>query len=158
MVPQELKPLNISIRRGAEKEFKDLAKRAFPKETFAYLLGHYFENKAFIDEIFAPPDVNNFTTKDAVHVQDHWLSLAKKEAKAQELNVIGEIHSHPYEYFPGGTSILRAGRILSEADFDRKPFGINGICVVVEQKSKRLLASCRYYPPINPVNIKRVDD
>ncbi len=156
--PVGLKPFNIVVRGSVEKEFKSAAKEAFPKETFAYLLGHSFADRGIIEDLYFPQDVGQFCTTDTVYVQPRWLREAKQYARSIELAVIGEIHSHPYTYFSGAESIIRAGRILSESDFDRKPFGINGLCVVVERKSGQLVSSCRYYPPIRPVKLKLEKD
>lgn len=143
-------PLKVHVPSKLEADFVSRAKRAFPKEVLAYLIGHADENHTLdVKEIMYPADVDLHTTRDAVDVQWRWVREARRRAKAINGMVVGDIHSHPY------TATELHGRrpdcSPSENDLTRaKPGEIQGICTISQGKDGRLRARVRYWGIIRP--------
>lgn len=134
-------PITFEVPRRISEEFKRAAKRAFPKETFAYLVGQDAGTQLVVEELYFPEGVEQHCTEESVEVQPHWLVEAQAHAREHELTVIGDIHSHP---FPHGWE--HADRSPSESDIDRAWSSVYGICLVRQDKTGRLRASIRFYP------------
>lgn len=136
------------------RQFKAAAKKAWKRETFAFLLGTIVGDHAHIDELYFPDDVEDHCTTGAVNIQDHWYVDAAEQAKELEAAVIGTAHSHPYSK---GCGSLR-DRAHSETDVD-SPVGrmISGICVVKEIRDGGLRASMRFWGPSVAVELRRGD-
>src|SRR5208282_2347385 len=93
-----LEQLKVRVKGKIVSAFKKAAKEAFPCETLAYMLGTIRGKSLTIESLYFPPDVDDHCTPKAVFVQRSWLKAAKKEAKILGLEVIGDLHSHPYEW------------------------------------------------------------
>jgi len=133
--------ITVEISRRITEQFKKAAKLAFPKETFAYLIGHDAGTQLAVEELYFPDDVEQHCTEDAVHVQPHWLVDAQTHARETAAEVIGDIHSHPFPH-----SMSYVDRSPSESDIDRAWGSVYGICLVRQDKNGRLRASIRFYP------------
>lgn len=137
------------------RKFQAAARAAYPRETFAYLLGHALGDLYVIEDIWIPPDVGNHTTRVAVFIQDSWLTDAAEFAKEEELSVIGDIHSHPrpFKVWRGQLSEVTPSAGDHATGWGN---GICGICVVTELKSGKLRTRVKFYPPVYRVEeIKR---
>jgi hypothetical protein len=143
------RPIKVQIPDRLLRRFKTLSKDAFPKETFAYLIGHAAGDNVEIVELFVPDDVDRYATPGRIHPHPHWHDEARSYAQEHLAEVIGDIHSHPYRRSELGTLI--PDRSQSEQDLDSGGSWISGICVVTEGKDKRRRARVRFWGPIVPV-------
>lgn len=84
--------LNEKSLRAYVKE----AKKAFPRETYAFLLGSEDENTKNIQELYIPSDQDKWCTSECVMRTNFWVKEAKKYIKSKNLVVLGDIHSHCY--------------------------------------------------------------
>lgn len=137
-------------------EFKKQAKKAFPKETIAYLCGIIEYDLITIEDLWIPDNVLNYCDHDTVWVKPEWAVEAIDYAKDNDLVIIGSIHSHPFTKkelsFYSGT-----GKHQSEADIDSCGLAwqqISGICVVKELKTGKLTSSIRFWGPTVPLTVR----
>ncbi len=144
-------PFKVDIPRRLVDEFKKAAKAAFPRETFAYLIGHEAGTSVGVEELYFPEDLDTHTTEESVNVADHWLIDAKAHARDIEATVLGDIHSHPYKHRRGHGE---PDRSPSESDIDRAWSNLYGICLVRQDKNGRLRASIRFYSRQPEVNMR----
>lgn len=144
-----LRTINLYVPPKIIEEFKKQAKRSFPKESFAYLLGRDAGTQVEIEELHTPHGVEQHCTEGSVSIGENWLSEARKEARTSGLTVVGDIHSHPFlcpkSYSPGCAP--------SEGDLDDGMTQIHGICQVWKTKSDKLQAKVRFWGPIVPVKV-----
>lgn len=146
--------VTIHVSAKLTDDFKKKAKESFPKETFAYLLGRLTDDKIHIEQLFFPVDVNQFCNHNTVNVQNHWAKEARREAKHQELVIIGDIHSHPFKNKQ--TKIYSMDAAPGEADWEALEDGhIMGICLVAELKNGNLRARTKFWGPIPQVKVKQ---
>jgi hypothetical protein len=150
--------IRLTVPPAIERAFKRQAKKAFPKETLAFLLGTQAGDTIHVDGLFTPEDMAEHCTTEAIYIQPHWLMDALDEAEEQECVCVGWIHSHPYQATAGTflrdhsqseTDILDAGQMLG--------LPISGICVVQEigqNKKKHLRASMRFWGPSIAVELQ----
>jgi hypothetical protein len=152
---QAYKPVTIQVSEKITEEFKQKAKTSFPNEAFAYLMGHTDEDKIVVDNLFYPTDVESHCTPQYVHTQHSWRSEAKREAKRNGKQIVGDIHSHPYRY-----DKTKSGRLSdtspSETDWNGVYDGeISAICVVQQIKDGRLRARVKFWGPMPQVKVKQ---
>jgi proteasome lid subunit RPN8/RPN11 len=144
-----LRTIKVCVSRGLINEFKGEARVAFPRETFAYLLGRDAGTIVEIEELFTPMDVDEWCTETGVDISDDWLPAAKKHAREHGLKVVGDIHSHPFRY--GEIGKLKPECTPSEEDIDNGMPWIVGICQVNQAKTGRLTTRVRFWGPMFPV-------
>lgn len=133
-------------------EFRKAAKLAFPREAFAYLLGRDAGTLVEIEELYFPEDVAEHATHSSVDVQHHWELDAKTHASDSGLSIVGDLHSHPYNYLQ--TDGVRQDCVPSESDHESRCCGIVGICVVTEQRSGQLRSTIKFWPPMTQIETK----
>ena len=145
----------LTVPPRIEREFKAAAKREWPKETWAFLLGTIVGDRAHVDELYWPEDADEHCTAWRSNPQPHWFADASERAEEIDAAILGSCHSHPYH---NDTNCLRE-RVRSEGDMDYPPVAnmIAGICVVQEMKDKRLRASMRFWGPSVAVELRRGD-
>lgn len=152
-----MRPIRVEIQRRTVERFKSQAKQAFPRESFAYLIGQNVGDLVVVEDLFTPDDVLKHCTGDAVTViPPHWPAEARAFARESEAGVVGDIHSHPRRYQIWGGQLSE--RVPSEGDYEHGWRGICGICVVAEQKDGRLRASARFYGPSYRIQTKVTND
>lgn len=144
-----LRPIKVCVSRGLINEFKKEAREAFPKETFAYLLGRDAGTLVEIEELFTPMDVDEWCTETSVDISDEWLPAARKHAREHGLAVVGDIHSHPFRY--GEIGKLKPECAPSEQDIDGGMPWIAGICQVQQRRGGSLITKLRFWGPMFPV-------
>lgn len=76
-----LRTIQVHVSRTLINEFKKEAREAFPKETFAYLLGRDAGTIVEIEELFIPLDADEWCTETGVEISDEWLPARKKASK-----------------------------------------------------------------------------
>ena len=142
-----LRTIHLTVPAKVVQEFKQQSKRAFPKETFAYLLGRDAGTIVEVEELFVPLDVEERCSKFGVEIGADWIADARKEASAHGLRVVGDIHSHPFVRL----ETLKPGCAPSECDIDHGMTQIHGICQVRKCKTGKLIANVRFWGPCIPV-------
>ena len=140
----------IQVSKRLTEDFKKKAKKSFPNEAYAYLLGHNDGEKIIVDSLFYPTDVDSFCSPGAVDVQHDWWYEAKREAKRLDLTIIGDIHSHPYKKNAKNTDTSP-----SETDWDGLVGGhIMAICVIKQLNNGHLRARTKFWGPMPQVKVK----
>jgi hypothetical protein len=148
---RRLERIQIEIPNQVIRQFKKQARDAFPKETFAYLIGRDAGTVVEIESLFIPEGLDSHCTPASVAMQMHWPVDAREFAADDSAEVVGTIHSHPYTFEESGGCRLDRG--LSESDHEAlRGQGISGICTVQQAKSGRLSASIRFWGPTIPVD------
>ena len=148
--------LRLIVPAEVEREFKAAAKKAFPAETFAYVLGRMIGDTVEIAELWWPDEdeLEEACNTWRVNVAPHWIVEAAEAGKEQGLIPLGDLHSHPYE----GKDLI-TDRAQSEADIDRvSRMVIGGICTVQRRQRKGksyLRAGIRWWPPLIPMRVER---
>jgi len=145
-----MRAINVEYPREVIGRFRAAARKAFPYETFAYLLGHALGTVYMVEDIWIPPDVAAHATKSSVTVPHSWLLEAREAAKDEDLRVIGDIHSHPRTFRQWGGMVREV--TPSAGDHAQGwPDGICGICVVTQQVNGQLTTRVKFYGPIHAV-------
>ncbi len=142
---RRLERIRIEIPNQVIRQFKKQAKDAFPRETFAYLIGRDAGTVVEIEGLFIPDGLDAHCTPASVVLQPHWRVEALEHAQEDGCEVVGDIHSHPFQFKSWcGTS---PGRIQSEGDLDctAGELSIYGIRSVGESKSGRIRPSHRFW-------------
>ena len=143
-----MRSITLELGKGVSESLKREAKRTFPNEAFAYLLGVNAGTLIVIDSIWTPEHMD--ASHGHVTVQPHWIIEAQMEAKEDGLEVVGDWHSHPYysheiTQFDGG---------LSERDCQNGWHGVCGLCVVLQRQSGRLVSRNYFYGPMSRLELK----
>jgi hypothetical protein len=146
--------VRVEYGRRMLAKFRAAARDAFPRETFAYLLGHALGDLYVIEDLWFPPDVAEHCTTAAVNVQDSWLIDAREHARDEDLQVIGDIHSHPrmFRHWRGFS------REVTPSAGDHASgwgLGLCGICAVIQEIDGGLKTRLKFYAPILPVEEKQ---
>lgn len=143
--------IRVTIGRKLLSSFKSEAKKAYPSETYAILIGRRKGGNFYITNVFYPENVQEHCTEHQVNVKGWWWQRAQELADAANEQVLGDIHSHPFDH------TLAADHAPSEADWCRlEPGWIHAICVVMKQKSGRLRATTKFWPSIDVPKMKVV--
>ncbi len=144
--------VEVKASRRAVDQFKTAARKCFPNETYAMLIGHEHPKGADIHYVWFPESV--ISSPAQILVDSAWIIEAEEWAREEhDMVVVGDIHSHPYKYTERPIGGGLPDHSQSEADIDVWPEWkkINGICRVVEFESGILRCSVRFWPPIAQV-------
>ena len=151
-----IRQVTVQVSPEVTEAFKAKAKANFPKEAFAYLLGHQDNETIQIDDLFYPTGVDDYCHPGYVDVQDKWIRQVRRRAKQTGVMIVGDIHSHPY-----AIAEIEARRphhpdtSPSTIDWERTRFGLlMGICLLTETTNGRLRAKIKFWGPLVPVVIK----
>lgn len=144
-----MKWVKVKISSKLLREFRKASKEAYPIEEYAILLGTHDERAGFIiHEFFFPGNRERFTSETGVKIQYEWFREAALYARASNLEVLGDIHSHP------------SGELgPSECDIDQQTassFQIFGICGISETK-QGLRTRFRFWPSLATIKTKITD-
>lgn len=143
----------IQVSEQLTKEFNKKAKKSFPNEAFAYLMGHIESEKIIVDDLFYPADVDSFCIPGQVNVQQKWMTEAKRRAKSTNTIILGDIHSHSYNNKQ--VKMYNADTSPSEQDWNSLVDGhIMAICLITELKDGRLRARTKFWGPMPQVKLK----
>jgi len=143
-----MRSIRVEVSRKLLDQFKREAKLAFPREKFAYLVGHDCCSDVYVEDLYFPDGVDACCTEDTVNVRPHWIIEARAHASDIEAEVLGDIHSHPFRHGTGDPD-----RSPSEHDIDRAWGSIYGICLVHQDRNKRLRSSIRFWAAQPPVEV-----
>lgn len=151
--PIQLGQIVIHVPERLTNQFKKQAKASFPNETYAYLLGHHEDGKIFVDDLYSPPNIDDFCAPGIVNVQWDWITSAKRHGRRNDMIIVGDIHSHPYN--KAQAKKYSADLSPSETDWDGLAAGqIMGICLVKQTKDGKLRAKTKFYGPMPQVKVK----
>lgn len=145
--------ITIKIPRRLLDKFRKEAKRLFPREAAALLIGLRIGNGFHIDDLWIPEDLEQHVSENKIDWQEHWDADAHCEAAEMRLAVVGYIHSHPYRFTDSnkGRFVGCAEPAPSEGDWRHGWKGVSAICVVAEQESGGLHTRTRFYGSATPV-------
>ncbi len=131
--------------------FKKIARENFPNEIFCYLLGHILNDQKYeITDLYFPVDLKDFCTPHIVHVQDHWITEVKKYARKHKVQIIGDLHSHPYTFEESSTRKI-TDLSPSEQDWDRDTDTdgpLMGICLTKQRKDGTIFSKIKFWGPL----------
>jgi len=147
-----MRALRVEIPRRVLESFKRAAKKAFPREAFAYLIGQDAGDLLIIEDLYFPTDQGRYAGETGITVPPHWEPEARAHAKEQDATLVGDIHSHPRRFSQWKGQLSE--RTPSEGDHAQGWRGLCGICVIAEQSDGRLRASIRFFGPSFPVHTK----
>ena len=143
-----MRRIKVEVARWVLDAFRREAKRMFPKEAAAILIGQSFGDLYVIDDIWIPEDIESHVTEDCVYWQRHWDVDAYYQAEDEGEIVLGRIHSHPFRFVQcGGEFAGCAEPAPSEGDWQYGWDGVYGICVVAEQEDGSLRTRTRFFGP-----------
>lgn len=141
-----LLPIRLEISERLVRRLEKAARLAFPRETFALLLGEDAGTNSVVTDLYFPENVAQHATNVSVEYQPLWLIDAMEYAGAHSLDVLGDWHSHPYrsgeEVF-----ILEDCAAPSGGDLESQRM-ITGITALHEKPSGRKYAKTRFWGPI----------
>lgn len=144
-------PIKVTVPRRVLDSFRRLAKEKFPRETLAYLLGHRAGESYEVTGLWVPENIDAHVTKQYVFIQSSWQVDAHCHAEDEDVNVIGDIHSHPLPY-PAYGGHFNGEPVPSIIDLKGGWPGLAAICAVCEQPDKKLLTRTLFYGPSTPVS------
>ena len=154
--PRSTPPIKLEVSKSAIRDFRRAAKLGFPNEVLAYLFGHDLGHTIIVESIWVPEDQEAATSWVRVHAHFDW--EAAQLAVEEDLQVIGDIHSHPWSSKElkklDGISTGQ-DRSPSETDWDCRigTRWITGICQVDQTKTGKLRASERFWAPVQQLEI-----
>ena len=136
------------------RQFRAAAVESFPRETYAILLGHETKHVEFVEieakELWMP-DRSRHSTRYLKILPD-WYEDAKHHAFEAGLEIVGDIHSHPFTAKELEHGLVDCSR--SEGDLDHflwnKPCGI---WLLRQTKSGRLISRFRFWAPAPPLEL-----
>lgn len=137
------------------------AKKAFPNEEYAILIGKRLKNKDFeVVFLYFPTERLNDQHPEHVNVDQNWFETAHEMALTFGLEVLGDIHSHCYDVYEEGGN---PGTDPSEADWEWAEemknisggkYRLLGI-VRVLKKGDKVSCRARFWPAMDlPIIIK----
>jgi hypothetical protein len=134
--------MRVVYSRSLMDKFRAEAKRIFPKEAFAVLLGRRGDDSVRVTQLYIPEAQEKSCTRTKVHRANAWLGEARRLADTAGIDVLGEIHSH------AETSVWQHDRAPSEVDWDRAAdvSVVHGICSVRKYPSGRMVALVKFWP------------
>lgn len=83
--------MNIMMVPRVRRRIRENSKKWYPKEFFCFLLGRVTKSAIWIEDIWVPPDLEAFSTKDCVEIPEKWW----QEVANGPLFMVGDYHSHP---------------------------------------------------------------
>jgi proteasome lid subunit RPN8/RPN11 len=149
-----MSPLTVTIPQRLMKSLKRQARSAHPNETVVFLLGVADgAGQIEIRSLFTPTDVDSYTTPTCVDYKRYsfWVKQARAAALEQGVALVGDFHSHPYDY-----GVPWGHRHQSECDLEGQAkfaWAVYAIGVVCKQKSGRKVSSVKFWGPTQGVTL-----
>ena len=136
--------MTIKISRRLLDHFRREAKRIFPKEAYAALLGESKGGVVKVTQLFFPEDQERYATKKNIPYSNTWLTKATVAARLVGLGVLGEIHSHPEN------SRFEHDAAPSQDDWERASDAstVHGICSIRKYPSGRIITRIKFWPKL----------
>ncbi len=150
---------HVTFPQRLSRLFYKKSRIAFPNEEYAILLGTEEESGFSIEDLYFPPERLLHASPDRVIRHFTWFEAAQKIADLQGLEVLGDIHSHCYDF----AECDDIGPYPSEQDWDGGQilrnltlgeYRLIGI-VRVLKKGDRMACRSRFWPAIDlPITVK----
>jgi len=131
--------MTVRVSRRLLDYFKRYAKRAYPLEAYAIVIGRMNGETARVTQLYIPDDQAEYATRTRIRVPDGWWAQAHRLALNGE-EILGDIHSHPEK------SKFEQDASPSEADYDRHNAALQGVCSIRKYPSGRMLARIKFWP------------
>ena len=96
-MPRKRAEVNVAIPRNLLQAFRRVAKRVWPREAYAILLGTHDAGQYIIGDIHFPLGWQDDAREDGSQISAAWWDEAARIAEVQDVSVLGDIHSHPHE-------------------------------------------------------------
>lgn len=140
-------PSSITVRyqKSVLEPFRRAARAAFPNEILAFLLGHEHAGVWEVLDVWFPPVDDPGGNRWSIDgdAYGRWEVEVLEHAREEGLEVIGDIHTHPYEYKDWCRQAMP-----SEGDWAVGwPQRLSAICQVQQERGGRLTTRVRFYPP-----------
>lgn len=145
--------MRITHSRRILEQFRKEAKRIFPLEAFAVLLGDVDRDSVDISGIFIPEDQELYCTHQGISADNcnAWWARGDILAKTFGLTAIAEIHSHPenstysFDTSPSGTDWERVGQLGNI---------LHAICSIRRYPTGRTISRIKIWPALPPLKEK----
>lgn len=123
------------------RRIRENSKKWYPREFFCFLLGRVTKSAVWIENIWIPPDLKDFATRDCVEIPHEWWI----EAANQGLLVVGDYHTHP-DWYTCAISEADQDHIQGMKPIIGGPFviGIGG--VYKHKETKKIKCRTRFWP------------
>lgn len=151
----------ISCPRSILNGFKAVALTAFPKERYAVLFGHFKKGGIEVKDIWHPEGQAKFCKSDGlledITSRKAWLTTAHDIAESEGLELVGDIHSHPYAvassrcHETDSAPSQQDWRTSSKSGFPAG--GIMGICLISKSPGQTKI-SISFWPQIPRVMLR----
>ena len=146
--------MRVTYPRRLLDRFKREAKRIFPKEAYAVLLGHRNGDSVRVTHLYIPYNQERLSKETSIPYANSWLQQARLEAIPEGLDVLGDCHSHT------ATSAWEQDTAPSAQDWDRSlqiKSAIHCICSIRRYPSGRMIARTRFWPTHQNVTERVLD-
>lgn len=153
-----IKPVELKIEPGIVERFSVIARKAFPNEALAYLLGIRRGRQVTIMDLYEAEA--RVKSNSAFYETPNSLPDAYVHAREEGLFVVGDVHSHPYgwaDWRHFDPYFVEEQCWPSYFDWQGRMghWWITGICRVLEHRGGRRTTKTAFYGPLMPVNVKR---
>jgi len=140
MIPKRQR-LTVAIPVHLVSRFRRRAKRAFPREAYAILLGSREARQVTVEDLYFPTHSEIESTPEFVRVSEGAWAAARLTANWQGLDVVGDLHSHCYK---GNRPVIDCAP--SQIDLERfERAYIQGIMSITRLPGGKLRTRCRFW-------------
>lgn len=136
--------IQVDIARSALRAWHRAARRQYPREAFAYLIGSPGRCGPVITDIWTPRDIRRHNSPNDVQVPHHWFVGAVERAEEYGLRVVGCVHSHPDDEYDG---------CPSRSDLRDISGAIWGITIVHKWNNRPRVVRTDWYGPVAKVEV-----
>ncbi len=89
--------MKVILYKPVYEKMKKHFKSMFPKENCAILLGLKRKDRYYIKDVYIPPEQDDCSETHII-IKNEYYEDAKKIATPQKMKVLGDIHSHCFDY------------------------------------------------------------
>jgi len=133
--------LTVAIPAHLVSRFRRRAKRTFPREAYAILLGSRVPQQITIEDLYFPTQSEIESTPEFVRVSEGAWVAARLTADWQGLEVVGDLHSHCYK---GKGPVTDCAP--SQTDLERfERAYVQGIMSITRLPGGKLRTRCRFW-------------
>lgn len=159
--PNKPYTISLSVNPTCIKQFEKHGKEKFPNEAAAFLIGTSKGHSISIEELYYPSISSIKATNSSFEVDYSEEDNAKKYAEELGLKLIGDIHTHPWEFWQLKVNkSLLLGEVAhqpSETDWNDR-YGIDwitGITLIREVRRGSFKISTRFWGPTIPIILNK---
>ena len=134
--------MTVNVSRRLLDHFRREAKKAYPKEAYAVLIGKVHGDRVDITQLYIPDNQRCKATAHQIEVAVAWREEAMRLAKLTGEEILGDIHSHT----PTCTiSKWREDSAPSEGDWKCASEYIHAICTIYKYPTGRMVARITFW-------------